>query len=73
MKRRDFFQRTLLAYTLSVLPVVAKSEVAAGSAAQGLADTPGVKLSGAATLIPAAATRQLGSRLRGHLVTAGRR
>lgn len=70
MKRREFCKTALVGYALSVLPAMSKRGLAAESCSQDLADTPGIKLSGAATVIPAAATRDLASRLRGRLVTA---
>jgi FAD/FMN-containing dehydrogenase len=71
MKRRDFCKATLVGGALSVLPAVATGSFAAESSAPDLADTPGIRLSGESTRIPATAIKELAGHLQGRLITAG--
>lgn len=71
LNRRDFCKTTLLAGSLSILPVAgARSWRADSQEKADFTDTPGIRPSGERTVIPGAAIKDFAIRLRGHVITA---
>jgi FAD binding domain/Berberine and berberine like len=71
LQRREFCRTALVAGALSALPVIGTRSFGNESPAKAFSDTPGIKPSGAPTLIPAIAIKNLADHLRGRLITAG--
>lgn len=70
MKRRDFCKSTLIGGALATLPAAPWRAVAALAAPTAGNDVAAVKLSGDATVIPAAAVKDFAASLHGKLLTA---
>src|SRR5665213_1625977 len=71
MKRRDFCKATLIGGAVAASPAAHWRSFAADlPATGGTGDIPAVKLSGEATVIPAAALKNLAANFRGRLLTA---
>src|SRR5580658_4946276 len=70
MKRRDFCKSTLMGGALAALPAAHWRAVAADTAPTAGSDIAAVKLSGDATVIPAAAVKDFAANLHGRLLTA---
>jgi len=70
MKRRDFCKSTLIGGALAALPAAHWRALAAEAAPTAGADLAAVRLSGDATVIPAAAVKDFAASLHGRLLTA---